>query len=69
MTKYKKEVEVSIPEAHDLGFCPINQISEFPFTIFNPNSKPLQYIFKFTEFIVVPSKGVLLPNSVANFRI
>lgn len=69
MTKYKKEVEVSIPEAHDLGFCPINTTSQFPFTIFNPNSKPVSYRFKFTEFIIAPSKGSIMPNSVANFRI
>lgn len=48
MTKYKKEVEVSIPEAYDLGFCPINHTSSFPFTIFNPNLKPMNYEFRFT---------------------
>lgn len=69
MSKYKKAVEVSIPEAHDLGFCTVNALSEFPFTVFNPNAKPLNYIFKFTEFMISPSKGVLLPNSYANFRI
>lgn len=69
MTKYKKEVDVSIPEAHDLGFCPINTVSHFPFTIFNPNSKPVSYQFKYTEFVIMPSKGVLMPNTVANFKI
>lgn len=48
MTKYKKEIEVSIPDSYDLGFCAINQVSNFPFTIFNPNSKPISYQFKFT---------------------
>lgn len=62
-------MEISIGEAHDLGFCPINQTSEFPFTILNPNLKPLSYAFKFTEFIISPSKGVLMPNSVSNFKI
>jgi hypothetical protein len=69
MSKYKKNVEVSIPESHDLGFCAVNQLAEFPFTIFNPNAKPLNYIFKFTEFSISPSKGVLLPNTYASFRI
>lgn len=69
MTKYKKEVEVSIPQAYDLGFCSINHTSSFPFTIFNPNLKPISYLFKFTEFAVVPSKGTLMPNSMTNFKI
>jgi hypothetical protein len=69
MTKYKKEVEISIPDAYDLGFCPINHTSTFPFTIFNPNSKPIAYLFKFVEFPIIPSKGLLMPNSVSTFKI
>jgi cilia- and flagella-associated protein 65 len=69
MSKYKKPVELSIPDSYELGFCTVNARSEHPFTIFNPNVKPLAYAFKFTEFAVTPSKGVLLPNSYANFKI
>lgn len=48
MSKHRKPIELSIPEAHDLGFCPVNQTSDFQFTILNPNLKPLNYLFKFT---------------------
>ena len=48
MSKFKKPVELSIPEAYELGFCTVGQQSDFPFTIFNPNVKPLNYLFKFT---------------------
>lgn len=48
MSKYKKPVELSIPESYELGFCTVGKLSEFPFTIFNPNAKPLNYLFKFT---------------------
>jgi hypothetical protein len=47
----------------------VGKTSEFPFTIFNPNAKPLNYLFKFTEFVVSPSKGVLMPNTYSSFRI
>jgi hypothetical protein len=47
----------------------VGKASEFPFTIFNPNVKPLNYLFRFTEFAVSPSKGVLMPNSYSSFRI
>ncbi len=47
----------------------MGKASEFPFTIFNPNAKPLNYLFRFTEFAVSPSKGVLMPNSYSSFRI
>ena len=47
----------------------MGKLSEFPFTIFNPNAKPLNYLFRFTEFVVSPSKGVLMPNSYSSFRI
>lgn len=48
MSKYKKPLEISISEAYDLGFCPVNKTTNFPFTIFNPNAKPVNYQFKFT---------------------
>lgn len=69
MSKYKKPVELSIPESYELGFCTVGKLSEFPFTIFNPNAKPLNYLFKFTEFAISPSKGVLMPNSYSSFRV
>lgn len=69
MSKFKKPVELSIPNAYELGFCPVAKRSEFPFTIFNPNVKALNYLFKFTEFTVSPSKGVLLPNSYSQFKL
>lgn len=69
MSKYKKPVELSIADSCELGFCTVGKASEFPFTIFNPNAKPLNYLFRFTEFAVSPSKGVLMPNSYSSFRI
>ncbi len=48
MSKYKKPVELSIPDSYELGFCPVNLRSEYPFTIFNPNARALTYLFKFT---------------------
>jgi cilia- and flagella-associated protein 65 len=69
MSKYKKAVELSITDSCELGFCAVGKASEFPFTIFNPNAKPLNYLFRFTEFAVSPSKGVLMPNSYSSFRI
>jgi hypothetical protein len=69
MSKYKKPIELSIPDSYELGFCPVARRSEHPFTIFNPNAKPLTYLFKFTEFGVSPSKGVLLPNSYSQFKV
>ena len=69
MSKYKKPIELSIPDSYELGFCTVNTPSEHPFTIFNPNAKALTYTFKFTEFTVSPSKGVLLPNTYSNFKI
>lgn len=69
MSKYKKPVELSIPDSYELGFCPVARQSEHPFTIFNPNARPLTYLFKFTEFAVSPSTGVLLPNSYSQFKV
>ena len=43
--------------------------SEFPFSIFNPNARPLNYLFRFTEFVISPSKGLLMPNSYSSFKI
>lgn len=69
MSKFRKAVEVSIGESCELGFCAVGKASEFPFTIFNPNARPLNYLFRFTEFAVTPSKGLLMPNSYSSFRI
>lgn len=48
MSKYKKPVELSIPHSQELGFSTVGKLAQFPFTIFNPNAKPLTYLFKFT---------------------
>ena len=69
MSKFKKPIELSIPDSYELGFCTVDCPSEHPFTIFNPNVKALPYVFKFTEFNISPSKGVLLPNSYSNFKV
>jgi hypothetical protein len=48
MSKFKKPIELSIPDSYELGFCTVDCVSEHPFTIFNPNVKALPYSFKFT---------------------